>query len=184
MRKISKKIIIAAIAALSLMFFSSCKDGSKRTKYDPYSISPHEKIQTSGFEIPFKFTGSNLKTIHVKLNNSVGYDALFDTGCSSISISGLEALSLYKSGTLVASGMSDETIDVTIADGSQIRAMQLLVKNISVTDTKGEVHSVSDVPVVVMDDLVAPVLVGSFVIDRLAASSYTVDLDNRIIRFN
>lgn len=179
-----RKMIIAVIAALPLMFFSSCKDGSKRTKYDPYTINPQEKIQTSGFEIPFKFTGSNLKTIHVNLNNSVGYDALFDTGCSSMQISEYEAFALYKSGTLVESNISEEKANVTIADGSQLHTMQLLLRTLSVTDTKGEIHSVNNIPVVVMEELTAPILVGSFVIDRLATSSYTVDLDDRVIRFN
>lgn len=179
-----RETIIVAIAAIPLIFFSGCKDNSKKVKYDPYSITPQEKIQTSGFEIPFKFTGSNLKTIHVNLNNSVGYDALFDTGCSSMQISEYEAFALYKSGTLVESNISEEKANVTIADGSQLHTMQLLLREISVTDTKGEIHSINNIPVVVMKDLTAPVLVGSFVIDRLATSSYTVDLDNRIIRFN
>ena len=78
---------------------SACN--SKKNEYDPYKINGKEKKvdSKSSFEVSFKKTDANLKTIHVKLNNN-GYDALFDTGCSGMLISSLELMELIKTNTI------------------------------------------------------------------------------------
>lgn len=62
-----KKVIYLLVAVL---MFSACN--SKKNEYDPYKINGKEKKadSKSSFEVSFKKTDTNLKTIHVKLNNN------------------------------------------------------------------------------------------------------------------
>lgn len=170
-----------AIPILALLILSSCGQNPNRVKYNPYEISP-DQTKSSGFEIPYKPTSSNVKTIHIKLNDVEGIDAIFDTGCSGLLISSLEAASLVKQGTLSNNDNLGQARS-SIADGSVIINEQYSIREVSVTDLNGVVHTVSNVVATVVDNIDADVLVGNSVIDQLASTSYTIDLANSIIRF-
>lgn len=169
------------IPVLALLILSSCGQNPNKVKYNPYEISP-DKTKTFSFEIPFKTTSSNVKTIHIKLNDVEGIDAIFDTGSSGLLLSTLEAVSLVKQGTLSNSDNLGQALS-SIADGSVIINEQYNIREVSVTDLNGNVHTVSNVVATVVDNIEADVLVGNTVIDQLTSTAYTIDLANSVIRF-
>ncbi len=173
-----KKVICLIVAVLAF-----CACNSKKNEYDPYKISGKEKKvdSKSSFEVSFKKTDANLKTIHVKLNNN-GYDVLFDTGCSGILISSLELIDMIKTNTISKNDYVGESIS-TIADGSQVKNPVYNIKKVTVVDNNGKEHILTDIQATVVDNIGATILVGSSVIDNLAKKSYTVDLSKKIIIF-
>ncbi len=175
-----KKLIIF-ISAIVLL--SSC--GSNENKYDPYAltdVSDTTIVSSNSFEIRFKKTPSNTKTIHVKLNDVNAYDALFDTGCSGMVISSLELINLVKSNTLTENDY-EGVVTSTIADGSQIENPVYNIKEVTVVDLNGKEHTLRDIKATVIENPGADILIGSSVIDNLAKKSYTVDLNKKLIRF-
>lgn len=170
------------IPIIALVFLYSCGENTNRVRYNPYELSPGSNPASIGFEIPFKTTSSNVKTIHIKLNDVEGTEAIFDTGCSGLLISTLEAASLAKQGTLSSNDNLGQ-VRSSIADGSVIVNAQYSIGEISVTDVNGVVHTISNVTATVVDNIDADVLVGNSVIDQLASTSYTIDLANSVIRF-
>lgn len=156
---------------------------SKKNEYDPYNINGMEKKVESktSFEVKFKKTDANLKTIHVKLNNT-GHDVIFDTGCSGVSISSLELVELLKEGTITQKDYNG-SIQCEIADGSKKEVPMYNINKITVVDTKGQEHTLSNVVAMVEENPDAMILVGSSVIDNLAKKSYTVNLSKKVIRF-
>lgn len=165
----------------SCLLIMSCSENPKKVKYNPYEITSNSG-NTSSYEIPFKTTSSNVKTIHIKLNDVEGVDAIFDTGCSGLLLSKLEAARLIKAGTLTDNNYVN-TAASSIADGSVIMNEQYEIGVVSVTDLNGIVHSVSNVVATVVDNAIADVLVGNTVIDQLATTGYTIDIANSVIRF-
>lgn len=159
----------------------SCAQNSNKVKYNPYDIA-RDTIVSSAFEIPYKSTSSNVKTIHIKLNDVEGVEAIFDTGCSGLLISTLEAVSLAKQGTLTSNDNLGQSRS-SIADGSIMVNSRYSIGEVSVTDINGIVHVVSNVVATVVDNIEADVLVGNSIIDQLAVTSYTIDLANSVIRF-
>lgn len=170
------------IPVIVILLLYSCGENPNRVKYDPYAISNNEIVSSTAFDIPFKTTPSNVKTIHVKLNDVEGTDAIFDTGCSGFLISLLEAQALAKQGTLTKYDERDPSYS-SIADGSVILNAQYRIGEVSVTDVNGNVHSVGNVIATVVENPEANVLVGNTIIDQLATTSYTIDLVNSIIHF-
>lgn len=169
------------LSAISLL--ASCD--SKKGGYDPYAISGGKgkaQVSKGSFEVPFKKIESNLKTIHINLNGKNSYDAIFDTGCSGVSISALEAVDLQKSGTLTDKDHTSDAV-ITMADGSQIVQPVFNLREITVVDKNGQEHTLRDIDASIVENLGAPILIGSSVIDNLARNSYTVDLKKRVIRF-
>lgn len=173
-----RKIFVILLAAT---LFTACEQ--KKEQYNPYAIKGTTvKKQKNTFEIDFKKTESNVKTIHVKLNDKNGYDALFDTGCSGMLISKLEFLELIKSQTITASdyiGVSTSSI----ADGSEISNPVYNIRSVTVIDKKGEPHVLRDVKAIVVDNPGADILIGNSLIDQWAKNSYTIDLTKKVIRF-
>lgn len=167
----------------SLLLLVSCN--SKKHEYDPYNISggkAKQEISKNAFEIDFKQTAGKLKTIHINLGGSNSYDAIFDTGCSGVSISTIEAIDMFKQGTLRAE--DERTPDsVQIADGSVSERQVFKLREVTVVDKNGQPHTLRDVDATVEPNLGAPILIGSSVIDNYAKKSYTVDLKKKIIRF-
>lgn len=166
-----------------MLLFASCN--TKKDEYDPYKISGGKntkEVSKTAFEVGFKKTDSNLKTIHVNINGSNSYDAIFDTGCSGVSITVQEANDMIKQGTL---SLSDRIGRGTarIADGSVIEEDVFNLKEISVVDKNGKVHTLRDIHASVGANPWASILIGSSVIDNLAKKSYTVDLTKKVIRF-
>lgn len=174
MKKILYFILVACLT-------SACD--SKKNEYDPYKIKDKDKIveSKSSFEVKFKNTEANLKTIHLKLNNT-GHDVIFDTGCSGVSISTLELKELIKEKT-ISRDDSAGIIKCEIADGSKSEIPTYIIKTISVVDTKGHEHTLTDIIATVVENPNAMILVGSSVIDNFAKKSYTVDLRKKVIRF-
>lgn len=165
-----------------IVLFISCD--SNKSKYDPYSIKDNKKTETvkSTFEVDFKKTDANLKTIHIRLNDANGYDVLFDTGCSGMSISKLEYAELMKSGTLTDDDYV-RTIKTHVADGSIIETPVYNIRSITIVDKNGKKHIIRDIKATMVENPIAPILIGNAVIDNLAKKSYTVDLNKKVIRF-
>lgn len=163
---------------------SSCNQA--KDKYDPYNTAAAKDstdiANSSYFEVDFKKTEANVKNIHVKLNDANGYDALFDTGCSGMMISKLEWAELLKSKTLTKDDYVGESY-VTLADGSVITHPVYNIHSVSVTDKNGNVHTLNDIYVTVAENPEADVIIGNAVIDNFAKNSYTVDLKNKVIKF-
>lgn len=171
---------ISILSAATLLF--SC--GSRENEYDPYAVTADSTAvsNTSYFEVEFKKTDSNLKTVHVKLNDTNGYDALFDTGCSGMLISSLELVELLKNGTISSDDYMGDA-SVSIADGSVVKHPMYKIREVKMIDKNGKGHSVTDIVATVVDNPGADVLIGSAIIDNLAKKSYTVDLRKNLIRF-
>lgn len=91
-------------------------------------------------------------------------------------------MSLVKAGTLT----NDDSIGSqrsSIANGEIVENQIYKIHEVSIVDTKGIKHSVYDVPVSIVENPGADVLIGNIIIDRLAEYSYTIDLKNKIIVF-
>lgn len=175
-----KTAIILATAAVLLG--GACKKNEEG--YDPHKIKPSkkEKVNSNAFDVEFKPTASNIKTIHVKLNGANSYDAIFDTGCSNVLISNLEAYDMLKQGTLSPDDFVGEATS-TIADGTVSVNAVINLREVTVIDTKGQAHTLHDIRATVIDNPEASILIGNSVIDNLAKKSYTIDLSKHIIRF-
>lgn len=172
------------LSIISVFFLIAACD-SKKNEYDPYALEDTKKkkeVKTTAFEVDFKNTDYNTKTIHVKLNDANGYDALFDTGCSSMLISSLEFAELLKSRTITEND-SMGVSEVAIADGKKIKRPMYKIREVKVVDKQGQSHSVRDIIATVVDNPGADVLIGSAVIDNLAKKSYTIDLKKKVVRF-
>lgn len=167
---------------MAIALLVSC--GQKKDEYDPYKITSTKKEvkKSSSFEVDFKKTTANLKTIHVKLNGANGYDALFDTGCSGMLISRLEYIDMAKSGTIVQSDYLYDSKS-TIADGTEIVNPVYNIREVTLTDKEGKPHTLRDIKATVVENIAAEILIGSAIIDNLAKNSYTVDLNKKVIRF-
>lgn len=176
-----KKIVLLSMA---IALCASCGQKGKYT-YDPNNIkSDTTKVQKNAdaFEIDFKNTASNVKTVHVKLNDANGYDALFDTGCSDLLISQLEYVDMLKSGTISQSDYVG-TSKSSIADGSEPENPVVNIRVITFIDKNGKSHSLSNINATVVENPGADILIGNEIIDNLAKHSYEVDLSNKVIRF-
>lgn len=176
-----KKIVLLSMV---IALCASCGQKGKYS-YDPNKIkSDTTKVKNTSesFEIDFKSDQCNLKTIHVKLNGTNGYDAIFDTGCSSISISKQEFMDLLKAGTIYQSDIK-EPITVTTADGKQRKIPVVNLREITVVDKTGKAHTLTNIGASVEENIAAPVLVGGEFIDNIAKTSYEIDLSDKVIRF-
>lgn len=176
-----KTTVLTLLAATVLL--TSCN--SKKNEYDPYKINDgktKKEVSKTSFEVDYKVTESNLKTIHIKLNGSNSYDAIFDTGCSSVLISPLERIDLLKQGTLKE---SDEIapVSASIADGSVNQMKAYNLREVTIIDKNGQAHTLRDISAAVAPDIQASILIGSSVIDNFAKKSYTVDIKKKVIRF-
>lgn len=158
----------------------------QKTTYDPYKVTPQNdsivSVNGDSFEVDFKNNEYNTKTIHIKLNDVVGKDALFDTGCSGMLISYLEFLDLLKEGAISKDDYMGESIS-SIADGSTITNVKYNIREVSIIDKNGNSHILRDIAATVVENPGAAILIGTAVIDNLATHSYTVDLENNVIRF-
>lgn len=173
--------LLPIISAIVLLI--SCD--SKGSEYNPYSLSDKAKTEPSqtSFEIPFKKTNTDLKTVYIKLNDSNGFDALFDTGCTDMLISDLEFNNLRKSGTISESDRVDDGVAI-LADGSVNYNRRYKIREVTIVDKNGKPHTVKDVIATVVENPAAAVIIGSAVIDNLAKKSYTVNLRTKTIRFD
>lgn len=160
--------IIMAVCLLTLTY--SCKE--KEQKPPVPLPKPDEKV----VEVKYNEMG-NVKTIPIKVNG-VSIDAVFDTGCSGIS------LSLHELETLAKNNKFD--IDdflgysyATIADGSNVVNGVMVLKDVTIGNDNPIV--VKNVEASVSMNGEAPVLIGNGVFDKVAA----MEIDNvkKCIRF-
>ena len=162
----------------SLLLLFSC--GDSHSSYVPVNV---EIGETEGYSIGFK-SQNGAKTIHVKLNDVASFDALFDTGCSfDMVISLQEMQNLIKANTLSNHDVVGE-VETTIANGESFRSKIINIKEVALIDKIGNMHKITNVRAVAMPNPTAPLLLGNGVIDKLAKSSFTVDLQKNEIRFN
>lgn len=173
-----KKEILTSVAA-SLLLLCSC---GNEQKYQPVTI---QADSISNFSVKYKQEKQCSKTIHVKLNDVVGFDAVFDTGCSfDLVISPIELVNLYKVNAIT----DTDKIGVAnnkLANGEIVNTPIFNIKELSITDTNGKVHALYNKKAHVMEKPEAPFLLGDPVIDELAGKkSYTVDLQENLIKFN
>lgn len=131
--------------------------------------SNDSSLAESGEEVivPFRSQGG-VKFVQVSVNG-VGFEMIFDTGCSNTLISLAEAKYLYDKGTLT----DDDFVGVTqsqIADGSIVENMVVNLKEVVIG---GKIYC-PNVMATVSNNLRGPLLLGNEVLDRVA----TIKIDN------
>lgn len=188
MKKTKSKLALFVIA--TLMLLSSC---SGDIRYDPNANPDTTAIEQKGFDIPFVEEENGIMSIQIFINGSTGTKALFDTGCSGLLLSGQELKHLDKNNTISWDDLRGVSRS-SIADGSESYGLNFSVQ-LTVTDTKGSVHSVQTHADVLIDlvetakqGYLVPIdncdaLVGNAVLKELTEHRYTVDLENHVIHF-
>lgn len=169
------KYIVALL--IGIFAFASCQN--EKYEYDPFKNDPQEETTNNGFDINYQ-EENGVKTIQVFINGSAGTKAIFDTGCSGVSVSYLEIANLIKH-----DAVSDNDLNgVTITSNAQgeLHVNDVVTIAVSLTDLNGKPHEVT-VDATIIDNLDAPVLIGNSVIDQLANRSYTVNLTKHTIHF-
>lgn len=176
-------VFILSSCGTKTSYVSVCEGEDIEQELDK-PISEEGVNQMTSFTVPYKLLESGVMTIHVKFNDTASFDAIFDTGCTGMVISAQEANSLFKSGSLTRyDKIGIQAAD--IASGESMVNYLYNIHSVSVSDINGRTHVVNDIPVAVVENPIAPVLIGYRVIEQLAnENSYTVDLKRRVIIFN
>lgn len=163
--KINLLLLLFAVLLLS------CSSERKRPVYIDYSEDYEETEEDTPGEdeiiIPYRNEGG-LKMVQVTVNG-VGFNMVFDTGCSNALISLAEATYLYQKGLLT----DDDFLGVArsqIADGSVVENMVVNLKEVVI----GGQILCTDVQATVSNNVGAPLLLGNAVLDRVA----TIKIDN------
>lgn len=169
-------LLCICIGALLL----SCSS-EKKDKVAYYSLEESPDIYDSGLqsgdevEIPFREEGG-VKYITVNVNG-VGFEMIFDTGCSGALISLAEAQYLAEKGKLTKEDILGMT-QSQIADGSIVENMVVNLKEVII----GDRIRYPDVTATVSSNINAPLLLGNEVLNRHA--SVTIDNENNVLRLN
>ena len=167
-----KKIIIALLlTALAGTINISCNNKQKKPPVDL-----RENTLSSEVEVPYTELGG-VKTIPVKLNG-VSMDMIFDTGCSGMSISLNELLTMQKNGKFSESDVIGISAS-TIADGSVVKNGVINLSEVEIGGKDGII--IHNVQASVSLNQIAPILLGNGVIDAVA--SVEVDNINKTIKF-
>lgn len=177
-----KRLVCILLATTLILIGCGSKD---KVKYDPYGKGQKVKKSTKtvvenrqkGFDVQFT-KEFGVRYIMITMNGVSGVKAIFDTGCSSMSISEMEILSLIKGGTIDQTDVGQSS--VTIADGSE-RTLPSVRMNVSITDTKGQSHNAT-VEASVESNLLADVLIGNDIISQMG-TVITIDDNRGIIHF-
>lgn len=177
MKKIKNNYSFCAIAVLCFFLLSSCGGKKKQSVYiDLDTDVPYGELA----EVPYRETGG-VKFVHVKVNG-VGWDMIFDTGCSGTLLSLSEAKYLAEKGLLV----EDDILGTThsqIADGSIVENMVVNLRKVSIIANEGVTIDCYNVPATVSNNIEAPLLLGNEVLDEVAYD-YTIDNTRKVISFN
>lgn len=170
-----KRITLVVLSSVVLaVFMSSCQSKQKRP---PVDLSGKDRIEiSSDVEVPYTDLGG-VKTIPVKLNG-VSMDMIFDTGCSGISISLNELLTMQKNGKFAESDIVGIT-EASIADGSVVEKGLINLHEVEIGGREGII--LHNVPASVALNQVAPILLGNGVIDAVA--SVEVNNISKTIKF-
>ena len=168
-----KKLTIALLSVVMIgALFSSCDNKQKKPPVDL-----EEKEHANGeVSVPYSELGG-VKTIPVKLNG-VSMDMIFDTGCSGMSISLNELLTMRKNGKFSDNDYVGIT-EATIADGSVVEKGLINLHEVEIGGKDGII--LHNVQASVALNQIAPILLGNGVIDAVA--SVEVDNINKTIRF-
>lgn len=129
-------------------------------------------ISAGSEDIPFREDGG-IKIVPVQING-LKLDMIFDTGCSTTSISVAEANYLYQKGLLTPEDVLGE-VSARVADGRIVPTMVINLKEVVL----GEQLIFHNVEATVSDNMQAPLLLGNEVLNRVA--SYTIDNDQKVI---
>lgn len=164
---------------LILLLLSSCEKRKKiyidmDTSVDTATESMDNSLEGTEISVPYREV-SGVKIVNVRVNG-VGFDMIFDTGCSETLISPAEAIYLLQKGLLTENDIIGYTKSM-IADGSIV---ENTVVNLKVVSIEGKVNCYN-VKAVVSNNLSAPLLLGNEALDQVA--SYTIDNENNNILF-
>lgn len=172
-----KKLEILLFLSFAVVF-SSCGSEKKKPVYVDMDSSMSEEIlyAQSGDEIVVPFRNENgVKYVPVKVNG-VGFEMIFDTGCSGTLISLAEADYLYQKGLLTRDDILGKTKS-QIADGSIVENMVVNLEEVIIDD---KIRCVN-VQATVSNNINAPLLLGNEVLDRLAIIA--IDNENQTLNF-
>lgn len=165
------------IALLFVIVIMSCGSEKRKPVYvDLDDISEESLYAQSGDEIIVPFRNDNgVKYVSVKVND-IGFEMIFDTGCSGALISVAEANYLYQKGKLT----NDDFLGMAksqIADGSVVEDMVVNLKEVVINDQ----ILCPNVKATVSSNINAPLLLGNEILDRLA--TITIDNVNETLNF-
>lgn len=171
-------MFLRLIIVLFLLFFISCENKKQRSVYIDVDSATTSSFNST--EVPFKEEGG-VKFVHVKVNG-VGWDMIFDTGCSGTLLSLSEAQYLASKGLLIEEDVLGTTHS-QIADGSIVENMVVNLRQVSIITNDGSTIDCYNVKATVSNNINAPLLLGNEVLDEVAYD-YTIDNTNKIIHFN
>ena len=171
------KCVICIILTIWLALHSACEEKKTRSVY----INLDEDVSNSQTtEVPYREVGG-VKLVHVKVNG-VGWDMIFDTGCSGTLLSLSEARYLAEKGLLTEEDILGTTHS-QIADGSIVENMVVNLRKVSIIASDGNTIDCYNVAATVSNSITAPLLLGNKIIDSVAYN-YTIDNTKNIICFN
>lgn len=167
-------ILIIITSICSLLF--SCSQNKEKVAYysldDTPSISDNSYQSGDEIEIPFR-EENGVKHIMVNVNG-VGFEMIFDTGCSGALISLAEANYIAEKGKLTQDDIIG-TARSQIADGSIVEDMVINLKEVII----GDKIRYNNVVATVSSNINAPLLLGNEVLDRHA--SVTIDNEHQVL---
>lgn len=177
MRTTLRQCLAAATALLLASALPSCTEEKKKPVFidvgDTYEESGSDEV---AYDVAVPFRNDNgVKYVQVTVNG-VGFEMIFDTGCSGALISMAEANYLYQKGKLTA----DDILGVAhsqIADGSIVENMVVNLREVVIN---GQI-ACPNVQATVSANINAPLLLGNAVLDRLA--TITIDNENETLNF-
>lgn len=176
------KHIIIALGLITVGFsVESCNGCSSNKDEVTPLISPYDDegeliYAQSGDEIVVPYRNDNgVKYVQVKVNG-VGFEMIFDTGCSGALISIAEAKYLYEKGKLTEEDFRGSARS-QIADGSIVENMVVNLKEVIIDDNV----LCPNVEATVSGNINAPLLLGNEILDRVAA--ITIDNQNQTLKF-
>ena len=166
------------LLVLSLMIvLLSCSSEKRKPIYVDFDTDDEEyHYARSGDDIIVPFRNDNgVKYVAVKVNG-VGFDMIFDTGCSVTLISVAEANYLFQKGKLTEEDFLG-VVQSQIADGSIVEDMVVNLKEVIINDQ----ILCPNVKATVSSSIDAPLLLGNEILDRLA--TITIDNENETLNF-
>lgn len=169
-----KKYVLSLLLIMALL---SCGGEKKQPIYIDLEEAMEESLYAqSGDEIVVPFRNENgVKYVAVKVNG-VGFEMIFDTGCSGALISVAEANYLYQKGKLTPEDILG-TAQSQIADGSMVENMVVNLKEVVINDQ----ILCPNVKATVSGNINAPLLLGNEILDRLA--TIKIDNENETLNF-
>ncbi|MBQ7279842.1 MAG: retroviral-like aspartic protease family protein [Bacteroidales bacterium] len=168
-----KYFILLLVASITL-----CGCNSKKKKYDPYKKRENTTAITRGFDIPFSING-NTRVVMVTLNDVLGINALFDTGCSNMLISEMEFTKLLLENTIIETDIGERPATIANGETSIYKTVKLKV---TLTDNNGKKHD-ANVEATVVPNFYAECLVGNGVFSQLS-SKITLNDQKNVIHFD